>query len=60
VPIPKSPVALAFAAYKVWSKLPPERKKQFVELARKHGPTVVEQARKHGPTVARAVGRGRR
>jgi hypothetical protein len=58
--VPKTPVALALAAYKAWTKLPPARRKQVLELARKHGPSVAEQARRHGPKVVQAASKLRR
>lgn len=56
-PVPKNPVAIAFTLYKAWSKLPPARRRQVLEAARKHGPAVAARARKHGPSVARVVAR---
>jgi hypothetical protein len=55
--VPKNPVAVAFALYKVWSALPPAQRQRVLEAARKHGPTVAAKARRHGPSVVRAVAR---
>jgi hypothetical protein len=58
--VPKSPIALVLALYRVWSKLPPSRREQMLDLARKHGPSVAAQARRHGPSVVRAASKVRR
>jgi hypothetical protein len=34
------PVGIAITLYDVWRRLPPKQRKQVLELARKHGPTV--------------------
>lgn len=49
------PVGLAIALWDVWRRLPPKQRRQLMNLAREHGPTVA----KH---VAKRVGkpRGRR
>ncbi|MBM3676524.1 MAG: hypothetical protein FJW96_01375 [Actinobacteria bacterium] len=59
-PVPKSPIAVAFALYKMWSKLPPAQRKQMLELAKKHGPAVAAQARRHGPSMVRAASKVKR
>ena len=38
------PLALAFALADVWRRLTPKQRKQVLELARKHGPTVARRA----------------
>jgi hypothetical protein len=46
------PIGLALTAYDVWRRLPPKQRKQFVDIARKHGPKVaarVVQARRGRP-----------
>jgi hypothetical protein len=58
--VPKNPVAVAFALYKAWSKLPPARRRQVLELARRHGPAVAARARRHGPGIVRAAAKARR
>jgi hypothetical protein len=42
---PKGTIGLAFAAYKLWRRLPPAQRA-----------AVFEQARKHGPKAAAAAG----
>ena len=42
---PKSTIGLAFAAYKLWRRLPPAQRA-----------IVFQQARKHGPKAAAAAG----
>jgi hypothetical protein len=42
---PKSTIGLAFAAYKLWRRLPPAQRA-----------LVFQQARKHGPKAAAAAG----
>jgi hypothetical protein len=37
------PVGLALALYDVWRRLPPRQRKQLMQLARKHGPTVAKR-----------------
>jgi hypothetical protein len=59
-PVPKNPVTLALALYKVWSRLPPAQRKKMLEAAQKHGPAIAAQARKHGPTVVRAVSKAKK
>ncbi len=39
-PIPKTPAALAIAAYKLWRRLPPDQRRQVLDAARKHGPKI--------------------
>lgn len=58
--VPKSPVAVVFALYKAWSKLPPAQRKRMLEMARKHGPGVAAKARSHGPSVVRAVAKAKK
>jgi hypothetical protein len=38
------PVGLALTIFDLWRRLPPQQRKQALELARKHGPTVAKQA----------------
>lgn len=59
-PVPKNPITLALALYKVWAKLPPAQRRKVLDAARKHGPAVAAQARKHGPTVVRAVAKAKK
>jgi hypothetical protein len=33
-------MGLAFTAYEVWRRLPPEQRKRLVGVARRHGPRV--------------------
>jgi hypothetical protein len=40
------PIGLALTAVDLWRRLPPEQKKQALDLARKHGPKVAKQAMK--------------
>ena len=35
--------ALGVAAFDVWRRLPKKQRKQAIELARKHGPTVAKK-----------------
>ena len=50
--VPKiGPVGLALAAWDVWRRLPPAQRKQVVELARRHGPTVASKAYKAGKAI---------
>jgi hypothetical protein len=51
--VPKSPVAIGFALYKTWRKLPPSERERVLAAARKHGPAVAAAARRRGPTVGR-------
>jgi hypothetical protein len=37
------PVGIAITLYDVWRRLPPKQRKQVLELARKHGPTVASK-----------------
>jgi hypothetical protein len=34
------PLGIALTAWDVWRRLPPRQRKQMLDLARKHGPTV--------------------
>jgi hypothetical protein len=40
------PIGVALTLFDVWRRLPPQQRKQALDLARKHGPTVVKQASK--------------
>ena len=40
------PVGIALTLFDVWRRLPPKQRKQALDLARKHGPTVVKQVSK--------------
>lgn len=53
VPVPKTPIGLAFAAYKLWKRLPSNQRRQLLEAARKHGPAVAEKAAAAGKRAAR-------
>jgi hypothetical protein len=47
------PIGLAFTAYDVWKKLPPERKKKIVAEVKKHGPGVAKEAAKLARAAAK-------
>jgi hypothetical protein len=49
------PLGIALTAWDLWRRLPPKQRKQLVNLARKHGPTVAARVMK-----ARASYRDRR
>jgi len=49
------PLGVALTAWDLWRRLPPKQRKQLVNLARKHGPTVAARVMK-----ARANYRNRR
>jgi hypothetical protein len=51
--LPKSPLAIGFALYQTWQKLPPSERKRVLEAARKHAPAVAAAARRRGPAVGR-------
>jgi hypothetical protein len=36
-------LGMALTVYDVWKKLPPAQRRQLVEAARKHGPTVASR-----------------
>ena len=38
------PFGLALTVWDVWRRLPPKQRKQVLNLARKHGPTVAARA----------------
>jgi hypothetical protein len=38
------PFGLALTAWDLWRRLPPKQRKQMLDLARKHGPTVAARA----------------
>ncbi|MFN0152791.1 MAG: hypothetical protein ACKVUT_00245 [Gaiella sp.] len=52
-PVPKTPIGLVFAAYKLWKRLPSNQRRQLLEAARKHGPAVAEKAAAAGKRAAR-------
>jgi hypothetical protein len=37
------PLSIALTAWDVWRRLPPRQRKQVLDLARKHGPTVASR-----------------
>jgi hypothetical protein len=39
-----SPVAIAFLAYRTWVRLPREQRRQLLDVARRHGPTIATKA----------------
>ena len=47
---------VAKGAFEVWKRLPPKRRKQLLEVVKKHGPAV---AKKYGPKVAKHVVKSR-
>lgn len=47
-----TPWALTIAAWDIWRRLPPEQRKQLLNLATKHGPKLASRA-------AKATRRGR-
>ena len=44
--IPKSPIGLAWLLYRGWRRLPPAQRRQVLDLARRHGPTVAARGRR--------------
>ena len=42
--IPKSPVTVAWALYRLWWRLPPAQRRQMLEIARTHGPRLASKA----------------
>lgn len=42
--IPKGPFGVAVLLYRGWRKLPPRQRRQALDLARRHGPTVAAKA----------------
>lgn len=42
--IPKSPIAIGFALYKAWKKLPPAQREKVLKAAQEHGPRVARAA----------------
>jgi hypothetical protein len=54
VPAPTSPLALGFAAFRLWRRLPPAQRAMILEVARTQGPRVAAAA------VAAASARRRR
>jgi hypothetical protein len=55
--LPKGPVTVAMLLYKGWQTLPPQQRKQVLELARQHGPTVAAKAALASKKAAGAVGK---
>jgi len=41
---PKGKIGLAFAAYKLWRRLPPSQRRIVFDQAKKHGPKAVAAA----------------
>jgi hypothetical protein len=41
---PKGTIGLAFAAYKLWRRLPPAQRRRVFEQAKKHGPKAAAAA----------------
>jgi hypothetical protein len=39
-------IGLALTAWDVWRRLPPQQRRQVIDLARKHGPKVAAKAMK--------------
>jgi hypothetical protein len=37
------PLGLALTAWDLWKRLPPKQRKQLLEAARKHGPTIAKR-----------------
>jgi hypothetical protein len=54
-PIPKGPVTVAWLLYRGWRYLPPQQRRQVLELARQHGPTVAAKAAAASKQAATAV-----
>jgi hypothetical protein len=50
-----TPLSIALTAWDLWRRLPPRQRKQMLDLARKHGPTVAARVVK-----ARAAYKNRR
>lgn len=40
------PVTIALTAWDIWRRLPPKQRKQVLNAARKHGPTVASKVMK--------------
>ncbi|HEU0336235.1 MAG TPA: hypothetical protein VFR43_06750 [Gaiellaceae bacterium] len=51
--IPKRPVALAFALWRIWWKLPPRQRREVLAAARRHGPRVASLAAATASRTAR-------
>lgn len=50
--VPKiGPFGMALTAWDLWRRLPPEQRKQALDLARKHGPTVASKTLKAGKAL---------
>ncbi len=47
------PLGLALAVYDVYRRLPPEQRRQLVDLTRKHGPRLAQKAMKAGADARR-------
>lgn len=50
------PIGIALTAWDIWRRLPPRQRKQVLDIARKHGPTVaakVLQARSRARAAKR-------
>lgn len=42
--IPRHPAGLAFLAYRMWWRLPPQQRRQVIDAARAHGPKIAAAA----------------
>ena len=40
------PLGVALTAYDIWRRLPPKQRKQLMNIARRHGPTVAANVAK--------------
>lgn len=38
--LPMTPTAMGFLLYRTWRRLPPQQRKQLLQVARTHGPRV--------------------
>jgi hypothetical protein len=52
--IPKRPVTLAFALWRIWWKLPPRQRRMVLDAARRHGPRVASKAAAKATRTARS------
>ena len=44
--VAKTSIGLAYSAWKLWRRLPPEQRRLLLEQARRHGPRVAKAALK--------------
>ena len=58
--IPKHPVTVAWALFKLWHRLPPRQRQRLLRAARTHGPRIAARAAAGAAASARRrVGKGR-